>query len=80
MFHLWYHSPDSPSKSVQKEILEPRKKEIKKPLKNNRVSVSEEELAEHNVTATIGDLDIPFFLDTGTQRSSSYQSRSSQLL
>ena len=33
-------------------------------MKNNKVSVSVEELTEHNVTATIGDMDV---LDTGAQ-------------
>ena len=46
---------------------EDKSKKDKKTLHTNRVSLSEEDLVENEIRATVADLEIPLLLDTGAQ-------------
>ena len=59
-----HKSPDCPTRIMLKREPED-KKDKKKTLHTNRVSLSEEDLVENEIRATVADLEIPLLLDTG---------------
>ena len=63
-----HKSPDCPSKVVvKKEPEELKKKKQKKTYRNNRVSVSEDDLTQGAVMAIVADRQLPLLIDTGAQ-------------
>jgi len=63
-----HKSLDCPTRITAKREQENKgKKDIKKTLHNNRVSLSEEDLVENDIRATVADLEFPLLLDSGAQ-------------